>query len=228
MIPLRDSIRPRRTPFVNWLLIGINIYVFILQLSLSPAELQQFFQQFGVIPARISRLDFSLLLTGTWEPFLPLCTSIFLHGGWWHLLGNMLYLWVFGDNIEDRLGHLGYFVFYLAMGIIASLTHIWSDPSSTVPMIGASGAVAGVLGAYFIAYPKARVAALVPVFFLLTIAEIKAVYFLFLWFLLQALYGLGTMQGAQSVAWWAHIGGFVAGALVFFILKPRNLNPLKG
>ena len=227
MIPLRDSIRPRRTPFVNWILIGLNIYAFVLQLSLSPTELQQFFRQFGIIPARVSGLDFSMLLTGTWEPFLPFITAMFLHGGWWHLLGNILYLWVFGDNIEDRLGHLGYLIFYLAMGIMASVTHIWSEPTSTIPMIGASGAVAGVLGAYFIAYPRARIAALVPVFFFLTIAEIKAVYFLFLWFLLQALSGLGTMQGAQSVAWWAHIGGFVAGALVFFILKPRNLNPLK-
>lgn len=228
MIPFRDSIRPRRTPYVNWILIGLNIYAFGLQSSLSPIELRYFFLQFGVIPARISALDFSVLLTGVWEPFLPLITSMFLHGGWWHLLGNMLYLWVFGDNIEDRLGHLGYLIFYLSMGIVASLTHIWSNPTSTIPMIGASGAVAGVLGAYFIAFPKARVAALVPVFFFLTIAEIKAVYFLFLWFLIQALSGLGTMQGAQAVAWWAHIGGFVAGALVFFILKPKNINPLNG
>ncbi|NLC76226.1 MAG: rhomboid family intramembrane serine protease [Clostridia bacterium] len=227
MIPLRDSIRPRRRPFVNWLIIGINIYAFILQLSLSPAELQQFFQQFGIIPARISGFEFSMLFTGTWTPLLPLFTAMFLHGGWWHLLGNMLYLWVFGDNIEDRLGHLGYLIFYLLMGIAASLTHVWSDPTSTVPMIGASGAVAGVLGAYFITFPRARVVALVPVFFFLTFTEIKAVYFLFFWFLLQALSGLGSIPGAQAVAWWAHIGGFIAGALVFFLFRPGTRNYIR-
>lgn len=222
MIPIRDNIRPRKTPIVNWLLIGLNIYIFILQTTLSPPELQLFFQQFGIIPAQITNLDLRLLMAGHWEPFVPLISSMFLHGSWWHLLGNMLYLWVFGDNVEDRLGHIGYLFFYVTMGLIAALTHVWSDPFSTIPMIGASGAVAGVLGAYFIAFPRARVAALVPVFFFLTIAEVRAVYFLFLWFLLQALSGLGTIQGAQSVAWWAHIGGFVAGALTFFFFKPKT------
>ncbi|HHW06040.1 MAG TPA: rhomboid family intramembrane serine protease [Clostridia bacterium] len=221
MIPIRDSIRPRKTPVVNWLLIGLNIYIFILQTTLSPRELRLFFHQFGVIPAHIIHLDLPMLLAGHWEPFVPLVSSMFLHGSWWHLLSNMLYLWVFGDNVEDRLGHLGYLFFYVAMGLIAALTHVWSDPFSTVPMVGASGAVAGVLGAYFVAFPRARVLALVPVFFFLTIAEVRAVFFLFLWFLLQALSGLGTIQGAQSVAWWAHIGGFLAGALTFLLFRPR-------
>lgn len=222
MIPIRDSVRPRRIPVVNWLLIGLNVYVFLMQASLSPRELQLFFRQFGVIPAQILHLDLHWLLSGYWEPFLPMLTHMFLHGSWWHLLGNMLYLWVFGDNMEDRLGHAGYLLFYLAMGVIAALTHVWSDPFSTVPMVGASGAVAGVLGAYFVAFPRARVIALVPVFFFLTIAEVRAVFFLFLWFLLQALSGLGTIQGAQAVAWWAHVGGFLAGALAFLLLAPRS------
>lgn len=221
MIPIRDSVRPRRLPVVNWLLIGLNIYVFLLETTLSPRELNLFFRQYGVIPAHIVHFDLNWLLAGILEPFVPLLTYMFLHGSWWHLLGNMLYLWVFGDNVEDRLGHLGYLLFYLAMGVIAALTHVWSDPFSTIPMVGASGAVAGVLGAYFVAFPRARVIALVPVFFFLTIAEVRAVYFLFLWFLLQALSGLGTIQGAQAVAWWAHTGGFLAGALTFLFLKPR-------
>lgn len=225
MIPLRDSVRPKSFPFINYSLIILNIYVFYKQLQLFPDELEPFLQTYGVIPAKMAELSPWLLLSGQWEPFLPFVTSLFLHGSLLHIGGNMLYLWVFGDNVEDRLGHFRYLLFYLIAGIAGSLAHIYFNPDSSVPTIGASGAIAGVLGAYFLAFPKARVLALVPIAFFVTITEVRAVFFLFLWFILQVLNGLtalGVGRNAQMVAWWAHIGGFAAGAFFFkFFTRKR-------
>jgi membrane associated rhomboid family serine protease len=208
MIPLRDSVRPQKYPYINVLLIFLNIALFIYQLSLTETELIELFYQYGVIPEKF------LLLQGV--DWFPLMSSMFLHGGWFHLLGNMLYLWVFGDNVEDRLGHAGYLFFYLAAGATGGLSHIITNPQSSVPTIGASGAVAGILGAYFILFPRAQVLTLIPIGFFITTAHLPAVLFLFLWFFLQLFNAIvaGVTPATQMVAWWAHIGGFVLGSLV--------------
>lgn len=212
MIPLRDSTKSRSFPIVNITLILANILVFIWTLGLS-AEQQNFIAtSYGLIPARVQ----AQLSAGYPFPviFLPFITAMFLHGGWLHLLGNMLYLWIFGDNVEDRMGHLPYLIFYLTVGVIGSLAHIMANPGSQIPIIGASGAIAGVLGAYFLAYPRSRILTLVPLLFFITIVQIPAFFFLPIWFILQLVNVYGTTGVASTVAWWAHIGGFLAGMLL--------------
>ncbi len=213
MIPLRDSTRSRRIPYINVTLIVLNILIFLKEITLSEPELNRFFNVFGVVPARVE----AQLAAGA--PLLPLLipfiTTMFLHGNWLHIIGNMLYLWVFGDNVEDRLGHFPYLLFYLVVGFIGSAAHIIANPGSQVPIIGASGAIAGVLGGYFLVYPRARILTLVPLFFFITIVEVPAVFFLIFWFLVQLLNGISTAGvAANPVAWWAHVGGFLAGAIL--------------
>lgn len=210
MIPLRDTTRSRTIPFVNYALIGACGLIFLFELSLGQ-QAESLIRRFGVIPSDISKLlggeSYSL------RPVLTLVSSMFLHGGWLHLIGNMLYLYVFGDNVEDRLGHTGYLLFYILAGIGAALTEVWMRPVSTVPLIGASGAIAGVLGAYFVLYPKARVLTLIPLFVFFPVVEVSAFVFLGLWFLMQFIQG-SLSSGADvggGVAWWAHAGGFVVG-----------------
>ncbi|NLN07708.1 MAG: rhomboid family intramembrane serine protease [Firmicutes bacterium] len=211
MIPLRDSPRTRRFPLINTAIIILNIYIFLRQLLLTDHELFSFVYTYGLIPERF----FSTLFAGAFPVALrPLITHQFLHGSWLHIGSNMLYLWVFGDNIEDRLGHLRYLVFYLLMGLLAGLAQIMFSPQSNVPIIGASGAVAGILGAYAIICPRARVLALVPMFLFLTVTEVPAMLFLGFWFVLQLFSGLTSIGIDVSVAWWAHIGGFLAGMLL--------------
>ena len=252
MIPLRDNIASERTPVVNVLMIILCGLAFFAQLADSgPDGEPGLSTEYGMIPFRISHPGepFEVPVgirrvqtpTGIEEelvtapagpsavnPWLTMLTCIFLHGSWMHILGNMWFLWIFGDNVEDRLGHVGYLFFYLGSGIAASLAHYLTDPSSTVPTVGASGAIAGVMGAYFVWYPHSRVHALVPVFGFLQFMEVPAAFFLGLWFLMQFLSGLGP-SGAGGVAWWAHIGGFAAGALVALLLgKSRALPPPRG
>ncbi|MEW5899514.1 MAG: rhomboid family intramembrane serine protease [Bacillota bacterium] len=222
MIPIRDSVRPRRRPVVNWTIITINLLVFFYGLGLSRQQLEDIYFHYGVIPSEV----FHLIQTGApLEPlFLPFLSAMFLHGGWFHLIGNMWYLWIFGDNVEDRLGRFRYLLFYLAAGIIGSIAHILTNPTSPVPVIGASGAIAGVLGGYFISFPRSRVLALVPVFFFLTLMEVPAVIYLALWFVLQLFNGTLSLGGvANPVAWWAHIGGFVAGMVLIKLMAPRRV-----
>lgn len=223
MIPLRDSVRPSKTPFVNWILIAVNFYVFIREFILPPDMLNEVFYSLGLIPSNVLHLFFS---GSPLDPVLiTFITAMFLHGGWMHVISNMLFLWVFGDNVEDRLGHLRYLLFYLAVGIAGSISHILANPASEVPIIGASGAVAGVLGAYFVSFPKARVLALIPIIFFFTLAEIPAVIFLALWFILQLFNGTASLGGAANpVAWWAHIGGFLAGIILIKIAGPRKIS----
>jgi membrane associated rhomboid family serine protease len=218
---LRDSVRPGKAPFVNWILIGVNLYVFVREIMLTPQELNEVFYNLGVIPSNVIHLLFA---GAPLDPvMITFITAMFLHGGWLHVLGNMLFLWVFGDNVEDRMGHLRYLLFYLAAGIIGSFSHILANPTSEVPIIGASGAVAGVLGGYFVTFPKARVLALIPIIFFFTLAEIPAVIFLALWFVLQIFNGAASLGGAVNpVAWWAHIGGFVAGMILIKIFAPKR------
>jgi membrane associated rhomboid family serine protease len=219
---LRDTQRSRRKPVVNWLLIAINLLVFVYELALTQRGLNAFTVRYGVIPAVLINPGafppHVLEMTSGW---LALITSLFIHVGWFHLLGNLMYLFIFGDNVEDRLGHGRYAVFYLCSGIIASLAHVFSSPTSTVPTVGASGAIAGVLGAYFVMFPRARVLALIPIGFFLPMVEVPSIVFLFLWFITNLLSGVAslgvTAQG--GVAWWAHIGGFIAGMLLAIVMR---------
>ncbi len=234
MIPLRDSIRSRRFPLVNTLIIAANVLVFLYEMSLDPKSLAIFSMKWGFTPVTLfggggatPPAPFGLpgVGAGGASSYLTLVTSTFLHGGWTHIIFNMLFLWVFGDNVEDRLGRFRYLVFYLLAGVAANLTHGLASPGADVPVIGASGAIAGVLGAYFLAFPRSRITSLVFLGILVTVARVPAVVFLVIWFVLQLFMGL-TSYGAtgQVVAWWAHIGGFVAGAVLFTLLRGRSGN----
>jgi membrane associated rhomboid family serine protease len=210
MFPVSDVIPSKTIPGVTIALIALNVMTFLYELRLTPAELQMFVQLFGSVPA-----DFS---------WLTLVTSMFLHAGWLHLLGNMLYLWIFGDNVEDRLGHGAYLLFYVAGGAAAALGQIALSPGSSIPMIGASGAIASVMGAYFVLYPQSRVLTIVFLVFFVDMIEIPAIFFLGLWFLKELFNGVGSL-GARAmnggVALWAHIVGFAVGALTGFIWRLR-------
>ena len=224
MIPLRDDAPRWSFPGVTLTLILINCAIFFYESALLARSAylgELFIQTYGAIPARVLAAvngDYPLI-----EGVAPLFTSIFLHGGWLHLIGNMWFLWVFGDNVEDELGHFPYLVFYIACGVIASLAHIFSGPSSTVPTVGASGAIAGVMGAYLIRFPMARVVTLIPFFLFFTTVEIPAFVMLLYWLAIQLLSGTMTLGEASTggVAWWAHVGGFAAGALLIWS-RPRR------
>ncbi|HAA89656.1 MAG: Rhomboid domain containing peptidase [Thermoanaerobacterales bacterium 50_218] len=221
MIPLRDSTRSRRFPYVNVALIALNVIIFFKELTLSHQELNQVFYVFGVVPAKVN----ALLNTGAplIPLFVPFISAMFLHGSWVHIIGNMLYLWIFGDNVEDRLGHFNYLIFYLLAGIAGSAAHIITNPGSEVPIIGASGAIAGVLGAYFLSFPRSRILTLVPLLFFITIVEVPAVFFLLFWFVIQLLNGITTAGvAANPVAWWAHVGGFLAGAILIKLFPDKR------
>jgi membrane associated rhomboid family serine protease len=216
MFPLYDTIRSHRFPFINILLILANILAFLYELRLGPGALEAFIFQWGVIPAELSS-D----LSNSWPTIF---TSMFLHGGWFHIISNMWVLYIFGDNVEARMGGMRYLIFYLLSGVAAVLLQTYVLPSSAVPMIGASGAVAGVLGAYLLLFPRSRVASLVPILFIFTIIEIPAVLFLIFWFISQVYSGLFSIQGSEGsgVAWWAHVGGFVFGVLTVFLFRRRT------
>jgi len=220
MIPLRDTVPTRTVPFVTFLLITANIVTFIYELSLSASrELEPFIREHALIAARFFQ-------EGGPDQWLTILTSMFLHGGFLHLAGNMLYLWVFGNNIEDAMGHVKFLFFYLLCGGAAAGAQLWIDPEATMPMLGASGAISGVLGAYLLLFPRARVLTLVP-FFFLWFVEIRAVFFLVYWILLQLINGLPSLLFASArhgggVAWWAHIGGFIAGLVLILFFKQRR------
>jgi len=219
MIPLRDTVKSKTIPWMNYLLITICGLVFIFELSLGE-KLESFVTVFGVLPSRVAAMFTERYFSV--RAALPLVTSMFLHGGWIHLIGNMLYLYIFGDNVEDRLGHLGYLVFYILSGIGASLIEVYFHTSSTVPVIGASGAIAGVLGAYFLLYPRARILTLIPLFVFFPVVELSAFFFLGFWFIMQFIQGSlasGTDSVGSGVAWWAHAGGFVTGAALLPVLR---------
>lgn len=232
MIPLHD-INPRRTfPAVTVLLIGINALFFFFELSLGGERLQQFLFASAFVPGKIFGDGISLgdLPVGLASGLL----SMFLHGGWMHIIGNMLFLWVFGDNIEDRLGHLRFVLFYLLAGYAATFAHAWANPASGLPAIGASGAISGVLGAYLFLHPKARIVTVLILGIFIRFIQVPAWVYLPIWFLLQLLPGLASLGAtnaaeAGGVAWFAHIGGFVAGPLLLLLLGgPRRAAPVWG
>jgi len=223
MIPLRDNVPARGIPVVTLGLIAVNVIVFVRELSLPRPALEAMIYFWGVIPARLlfpfqhafSEFPPGALLT----PF----THMFLHGGWLHLIGNMWYLWIFGDNIEDAMGKVRFVSFYLLTGLTAALFHSLTSIHSNIPTIGASGAISGVLGAYLILYPKARVLVLIPLGFFSRLLYIPAMFVLGFWFLLQLLEGALSGGAAGGVAWWAHIGGFLAGMALVGIFKKREV-----
>lgn len=228
MIPIRDTQRSRTRPVVNWVLILVNIVVFAYELTLSDQALQGFAIKYGVIPAAITDPGrFHPQVLAQTSGALGLFTSLFIHMGWIHIVSNMLYLFIFGDNMEDILGHGRYLVFYIAGGVIASLAHIVSNPTSLVPTVGASGAIAGVLGGYFVSFPRSRVLALIPIGFFLPMVEVPSIVFLFLWFITNLFSGVASLgiQAQGGVAWWAHIGGFVAGMLLCVLWRRRRTAP---
>ena len=208
MIPLRDVIPSRTTPWVTWALIAANVAVFIRQLG-DPAGFEHSFYRFGLVPAHF-----------TW---LAVLTSMFAHGGWLHIGSNMLCLWIFGDNVEDRMGHLRYLVFYLLAGVAAAFLELHFDAGSLLPQLGASGAIAGVMGAYLVMYPHSRIHVLVLLLFYIDVIEVPAIVFLVIWFLLQLVGGFGRAAAETGgVAFWAHIGGFAAGVVAAaFFRRPQ-------
>ena len=211
MIPIRDTIPSRNYPVVTTAIIGINLLVYLMQLSQGGGG-DRFVYIYGLVPARYVDPRLSHYFT-TGQQLFSLFSFMFLHGGFWHLLGNMWSLWIFGDNVEDRLGPLRYLVFYLACGLASGLSHLILNTGSNVPTIGASGAIAGVMGAYFILYPRAKVLTLVPIIFIPLFFEIPAYFFLGFWFLLQFLNATAGHGTAGGIAWWAHIGGFMFGII---------------
>ncbi len=228
MIPLRDSIPASRPPVVRNALLGVCAVVFALQLGDPDGALVE---RYGMIPARVLDPDGELVVRdprgfgrvrigpAAVPEWLTLLTCTFLHGGWLHFLGNMLFLWIFGDNVEDRFGRVKFLVFYLGCGVAASAAHLWSAPGSPVPTIGASGAIAGVMGAYLFLYPRSRVQMVVIFGFFVDVIVLPAPFFLGYWFLLQLVQGSIDAGRGAGVAWWAHIGGFVVGAAVAGALR---------
>ncbi len=216
MLPLQDINPTRRFPIVNYALIIINVIVFLVQLSMSERQLNQVFLTQSVVPTLASRAPFAP------ETLLDILRSMFFHAGWAHLLGNMLYLWIFGDNIEDRLGSVMYVVFYLICGFAAGYAQVLISPNSQVPLVGASGAIAGVLGGYLVLFPGVKVRALLLIGYFSRLTEISALYVLGFWFVLQLFNGvmsLGPNTAEGGVAFFAHVGGFVIGAALIFVFK---------
>ncbi|NJD69351.1 MAG: rhomboid family intramembrane serine protease [Candidatus Methylomirabilota bacterium] len=213
MIPLKDNIPSSRAPVVTLALIGANILVYINQMMRTPQEVVAFIRLYGLTPLEISSGD--SLASHPVPLYATIVTSMFVHGGLFHLGGNMLYLWIFGDNVEDRMGRLKFIMFYLLSGLGAAAAQVWADPGSKIPMIGASGAISGVLAAYLFLFPRARVLTLIPLGLFLQVAEIPALVVLGFWIVIQVLNGLMTLGGqAGGVAWLAHVGGFVAGLVM--------------
>ena len=217
MIPLKDINPARTTPFVNIALIAANVLVFLYQLSLPARAEQHFVMANATIPAHV--LQFLGGHAGFQTAFEPLFTSMFLHGGLMHLLGNMLFLWIFGDNVEDYFGHAGYLFFYLVCGIGSGLMHVLFNLNSPLPAIGASGAISGVMGAYALLFPRNRILT----FFFIFLIPVPAYLILGYWFALQFLEGVGTVGGGASggVAWWAHIGGFLLGMAITALVRKK-------
>ena len=219
MVPLRDENPVFIIPYVTYGLIFLNVLIFLYELTLSPAELVEFFRNWAVVPQELTISFESGLSTFSLHEWMTLITSQFLHAGFLHLAGNMLYLWIFGNNVEEQLGRLKFLIFYLACGVLAVFTQWFFNLGSTVPSLGASGAIAGVMGAYFFRFPTVRILTLVPIGIFLTTVRIPAILYLGIWFLQQAFYGVASLEVPMTVgmegggiAYWAHAGGFIFGA----------------
>jgi len=225
MLPIRDKNPSPLTPWVMYALLGLNVVVFLFEVSLPGDVLQELVNRCGFVPARATAAlqGKANIITAI---ILPALASMFLHGGWMHLIGNMWYLYIFGDNVEGRLGHVPFVAFYFLCGLGASAMQYLLGPTVNMPTIGASGAIAGVLGAYLVTWPRARVVTLVPLFYLITFVELPAAIVLWLWFIIQLFSGaasLGARYAGGGVAYWAHIGGFLAGIALMKLLGPVSM-----
>jgi membrane associated rhomboid family serine protease len=232
MFPIQDSVPTRSVPVVTRALILVNVVVFFFELSLSRESIIQLFYLFGVVPARFTDPEWAASIGFPIGSYWSLLTHQFLHGGWLHIVANMWTLWIFGDNVEDRMGPLRFIIFYLVCGVLAALIQVLVTPDATIPSVGASGAIAGVLGAYLLFFTTARLIVLIPILFFPFFFELPAVIFLVLWFFIQLFGGTAMLASPQQVggiAFWAHIGGFIAGMLLcrFFVRRPvrRRLQP---
>ena len=221
MVPLKDDNPTQITPYVTYVLVALNVLAFLYELTLSQPQLEQFFQAWAVVPRELTASFDGAGAIATNPEWITLFSSQFLHGGFLHIAGNMLYLWIFGNNVEDRLGHAKFVVFYLACGALAALAQWYFAAGSTIPSLGASGAIAGVMGAYIIRFPRARVLTLVPLGIILIPFRIPAVFFLGFWFLMQAFNGIASLgtptnlgMETGGIAYWAHAGGFVFGMVL--------------
>ena len=212
MIPLRDTQPSYGRPLVTAAIIAINILIFLYEFSLDPFSQNHFIATYGIVPAKFQYVD--------------LLTSMFLHGGWMHVIGNMWFLWIYGDNVEDVLGHPRFLLFYLLCGIAAGLVQVMASPGSRIPTVGASGAIAGVMGAYLIKFPHSRILTLVPIFIFFTTMEIPAVFMLLYWFVIQLFSGVGSIGSSSvshgGVAWFAHIGGFLTGMILIKVMGTKD------
>jgi membrane associated rhomboid family serine protease len=223
MFPLYDDIPSSRRPVVTWLLLAANVAIYVLQTVTGTGQ-EAWAWKYGLIPSELAG-GTGVILDPAGSPYLRIFTAMFLHGDFMHLAGNMLYLWIFGDNVEDRLGHFRFLVFYLLSGVAATVFFVWTQPGLAVPLVGASGAIAGVLGAYLVSFPRARVATLIFLGFFIRIVQIPALVVLGLWFVLQLLSGLPTVGSAGAeggIAFMAHAGGFVAGMVLVWVMTPRR------
>lgn len=227
MFPISDNIPGKKFPVVNWGIIVFNLLVFILELSLNEKELKTFFYHLGLVPARYFHPEWALKNGLSPDNYWPFLSNIFIHGGWAHFLANMWTLYIFGDNVEDRMGRKNYLLFYILCGFMAGFTHFYLFRDSTVPALGASGAISGIMAAYMFLYPHSRIVFVVPLLFIPFFFEIPAFFYIGFWFLSQFFSGtvsLISSANASGIAFWAHIGGFIAGILTFrlFIKKGSN------
>jgi membrane associated rhomboid family serine protease len=225
MVPIKDTVPSRSPAIATWSLIAINVVVFLFQLGMSEYTLERFFYLFGVVPARYTHPEWAMLVGIPVDDYWPFLTSMFLHGGWLHIIGNMWTLWIFGDNVEERMGSLRYVIFYVICGVAAGIVHTVTNPTSTIPAVGASGAIAGVMGAYFYLFPYARIIVLLPILFFPFFFEVPAVVFLGIWAITQLFSGALSLAGPSDVggvAWWAHVGGFITGMVLHFFFVRRG------
>jgi membrane associated rhomboid family serine protease len=226
VFPIQDTIPRRHPPIATWCLILINALVFVFELKLSQPQRQQLFYLFGLVPARFTHPAWARAIGFPIHTYWPYLTHMFLHAGWLHIIANMWALWIFGDNVEDRLGRVRYLVFYLVCGLVAAVVHMKVSPDSTVPTVGASGAIAGVMGAYLLLFPRSRIIVMIPIFFFPLFFELPAAVFLVFWFGLQLFSGalmLAEPHQVGGIAFWAHVGGFAAGIVLhrlFLLGKP--------
>mgnify|MGYP002623218497 CR=1 FL=1 len=226
MVPIQSAVPCRYPPFVTWAIIGVNVIVFLVQSSLPPQVLEIFLYHYALVPARYMHPDWADWVGLPPDDYLPFFTNMYLHGGWLHLLLNMWSLYIFGPAIEDRLGKVRFLVFYSLCGVAASVAHALFNMDSAVPALGASGAIAGVMGAYMRLFPLANVIVVIPILFFPFFTEVPAAVFAAIWFLLQLVQGVGEMMTPSmggGVAWWAHIGGFLVGAVVVKFIRRSNL-----
>ncbi|MBD2070452.1 rhomboid family intramembrane serine protease [Leptolyngbya sp. FACHB-671] len=231
MIPIADNLPNRKTPVVTYLLVAVNVALFAIELNLAnTGELADFLNTWGVVPARIVKMATDML-DASWIAAILICISmvlgLFLHSGFAHLIGNLLFLFVFGRRIEERLGHGQFLLFYFACGMMTSAIQVWSEPTLNAPLVGANGAIAGVLGAYLLSYPRAKIETIVPLIILFIPIELPALFYLFWWFVQQIFYGVSTFNietgiNSGSFAYWMHAVGLAIGTVLIFLLMPRQ------